>query len=77
MYSSVIVYGEVRILAHDRERKSWFLDRLLEKYGDPSFKFEPGYPLIDNIILYEEKIEILTGKRGEGFTTDAGCVLRE
>ena len=36
------------------------------RYGDPSFKFEPGYPLIDNIILYEQKIEILTGKRSEG-----------
>ena len=24
------------------------------------------YPLIDNIILYEQKIEILTGKRSEG-----------
>jgi uncharacterized protein len=66
VYSSVIVYGAVQILAHDREKKSWFLDRLLEKYGDPSFQFEPGYPLIDNIILYEQKIEILTGKRSEG-----------
>ena len=66
VYSSVVVYGAVQILAHDREKKSWFLDRLLEKYGDPSFQFEPGYPLIDNIILYEQKIEILTGKRSEG-----------
>jgi nitroimidazol reductase NimA-like FMN-containing flavoprotein (pyridoxamine 5'-phosphate oxidase superfamily) len=66
VYTSVIVYGSVRILAHDREKKSWFLDRLLAKHWDPSWTFEPGYPLIDNIILYEQKIEILTGKLSAG-----------
>lgn len=66
VYSSVIVFGPVRILYHDREKKSWFLDRLLEKHGDPSWVFEPGYPLLDRIILYEQKIEILTGKQNFG-----------
>ncbi len=66
VYTSVIVYGTARILMHDREKKSWFLDRLLAKHGDPGWRFEPGYPLIDNIIVYEQKIEILTGKRSSG-----------
>jgi uncharacterized protein len=66
VYSSVIVFGPVRILYHDRQKKSWFLDRLLAKHGDPSWVFEPGYPLIDQIILYEQKIEVLTGKHSGG-----------
>jgi nitroimidazol reductase NimA-like FMN-containing flavoprotein (pyridoxamine 5'-phosphate oxidase superfamily) len=66
VYTSVIVFGAVRILYHDREKKSWFLDRLLEKHGDPSWVFEPGYPLLDRIILYEQKIEIITGKQSFG-----------
>jgi len=66
VYTSVIVFGPVRILYHDREKKSWFLDRLLAKHGDPSWTFEPGYPMIDQIILYEQKIEVLTGKRSLG-----------
>jgi nitroimidazol reductase NimA-like FMN-containing flavoprotein (pyridoxamine 5'-phosphate oxidase superfamily) len=66
VYSSVIAFGPVRILYHDRETKSWFLDRLLAKHGDPSWVFEPGYPLINQIILYELKIEILTGKHSGG-----------
>lgn len=66
VYTSVIVYGEARIVVQDREKKSWFLDRLLAKHGDPSWTFEPGYPLIDNIILYEQRIEILTGKHNAG-----------
>jgi hypothetical protein len=28
--------------------------------------FEPGYPLIDRIILYEQKIEVVTGKHSSG-----------
>lgn len=66
VYTSVITFGPVRILYHDREKKSWFLDRLLAKHGDPSWTFEPGYPLLDQIILYEQKIEIMTGKRSLG-----------
>jgi len=66
VYSSVIVFGPVRILYHDRDKKSWFLDRLLAKHGDPSWVFEPGYPLINQIILYEQQIEIVTGKQSSG-----------
>lgn len=66
VYTSVITFGTVRIVRGDREKKAWFLDRLLAKHGDSSMKFEPGYPLIDNIIVYEQKIEIVTGKRSEG-----------
>jgi hypothetical protein len=61
----VIVFGPVRIL-DDRDRKSWFFDRVLEKYGDPEWTFEPGYPLLDRIILYEQQMEIVTGKHSEG-----------
>jgi nitroimidazol reductase NimA-like FMN-containing flavoprotein (pyridoxamine 5'-phosphate oxidase superfamily) len=68
VYTSVITYGPARILYHDTEKKSWFLDRLVAKYGDPGVRFEPGYPLIDRIILYEQKIEILTGKQSAGLS---------
>jgi len=36
------------------------------KHGDASWSFELGYPLLDQIILYEQKIEILTGKHSAG-----------
>lgn len=68
VYSSVIAYGPARILYHDTQKKSWFLDRLVEKYGDSSMHFEPGYPLIDRIILYEQTIEIVTGKHSAGLS---------
>lgn len=68
VYTSVVTFGTVRILYHDREKKSWFLDRLLAKHGDPSWSFEPGYPLLDQIILYEQKIEIMTGKQSMGLS---------
>jgi len=66
VYTSVITFGRVEIVRDDREKKTWFLDRLLEKYGDPSWTFEPGYPMIDHIIIYEQKIEIITGKQSQG-----------
>jgi nitroimidazol reductase NimA-like FMN-containing flavoprotein (pyridoxamine 5'-phosphate oxidase superfamily) len=65
VYSSVIVFGGVRIV-DDREKKAWFFDRLMEKYGEPGWTFEPGYPHIHRIILYEQKMEIVTGKRSTG-----------
>jgi nitroimidazol reductase NimA-like FMN-containing flavoprotein (pyridoxamine 5'-phosphate oxidase superfamily) len=68
VYTSVVVFGPARILYHDREKKAWFMDRLLAKHGDPSWRFEPGYPLIDQIILYEQKIEIPTGKQSSGLS---------
>ena len=68
VYTSVVVFGPVRILhgPESREKKEWFLDQLLVKYGQPDWTFEPGYPLIDRIILYEQKIEVLTGKHSSG-----------
>ena len=65
VYTSVVVFGSMQII-DDRERKAWFFDRILEKYGEPEWTFEPGYPLLDRIVLYEQRIEILTGKRSEG-----------
>lgn len=68
VYTSVVVFGPVRILhgPESREKKQWFLDQLLTKYGQPEWTFEPGYPLIDRIILYEQKIEVMTGKHSSG-----------
>ena len=68
VYTSVVVFGTVRILhgTESREKKQWFLDQLLAKYGQPDWTFEPGYPLIDRIILYEQKIEMVTGKHSSG-----------
>ena len=66
VYTSVVVFGTVKIIHHDRDKKAWFLDQLLAKHGDPSWTFEPGYPLLDQIILYEQKIEVLTGKHSSG-----------
>lgn len=65
VYTSVIVFGRAKVIVQ-REKKSWFFDRLLEKYGDPQWSFQPGYPALDRIVLYEMSIEILTGKRSEG-----------
>lgn len=67
VYTSVITWGPVQIL-NDREKKAWFLDRLLPKYGDPSWTFEPGYPLLDRIILYEQTLETVTGKHSAGLS---------
>jgi uncharacterized protein len=68
VYTSVVVFGSVRILhgPESRQKKQWFLDQLLAKYGQPELTFEPGYPLLDRIILYEQKIEVVTGKHSSG-----------
>jgi len=65
VYASVIVFGGVRIV-EDREKKTWFFDRLMAKYGEAEWTFEPGYPQINRIILYEQKMEIVTGKQSAG-----------
>jgi nitroimidazol reductase NimA-like FMN-containing flavoprotein (pyridoxamine 5'-phosphate oxidase superfamily) len=65
VYTSVVVFGSVRII-EDRNQKAWFFDRVLEKYGQSDWTFEPGYPHLDRTVLYEQTIEILTGKRSEG-----------
>lgn len=65
VYTSVIAFGGVRII-EDHGKKSWFFDRLMAKYGEAGWTFEPGYPHINRIILYEQKMEIVTGKHSEG-----------
>lgn len=67
VYSSVIVFGSVRIV-NDRALKIWFFDRVMAKYGEEDWSFEPGYPQLDRIILYEQKIEIVTGKQSAGLS---------
>lgn len=64
-YTSVVAFGGVRIV-DDPEKKAWFFDRLMAKYGEEGWTFEPGYPLINRIILYEQKMEIVTGKHSAG-----------
>jgi nitroimidazol reductase NimA-like FMN-containing flavoprotein (pyridoxamine 5'-phosphate oxidase superfamily) len=65
VYTSVVVFGQVRII-DDSRKKTWFFDRVLDKYGQPDWTFEPGYPHLDRIVLYEQQIEIMTGKHSEG-----------
>jgi nitroimidazol reductase NimA-like FMN-containing flavoprotein (pyridoxamine 5'-phosphate oxidase superfamily) len=65
VYTSVVVFGRITTI-DDRSMKSWFFDRVLEKYGEPDWTFEPGYPHLDRIVLYEQQIEILTGTLSEG-----------
>jgi uncharacterized protein len=65
VYSSVVTFGPVRLI-DTLDVKTWFFDRVLEKYGDPKWVFNPGYPQIDRIVLYEQTIEIMTGKHSAG-----------
>jgi nitroimidazol reductase NimA-like FMN-containing flavoprotein (pyridoxamine 5'-phosphate oxidase superfamily) len=65
VYTSAVIFGPVRIL-EDRAKKEWFFDRLMAKYGEAGWTFEPGYPQINRIILYEQKMEIVTGKHSSG-----------
>ncbi len=65
VYSSVVVFGGVRVV-NERDRKTWFFDRLMAKYGEEGWTFEPGYPQLNRIILYEQKMEVVTGKRSAG-----------
>jgi uncharacterized protein len=65
VYSSVVVFGAVRLIDH-RALKAWFFDRIMAKYGEEGWTFEPGYPQLNRIILYEQKMEIVTGKHSAG-----------
>jgi len=65
VYTSVMIFGPLRIL-DDRAKKEWFFDRLMAKYGEAGWTFEPGYPQINRIILYEQEIEVVTGKHSSG-----------
>jgi nitroimidazol reductase NimA-like FMN-containing flavoprotein (pyridoxamine 5'-phosphate oxidase superfamily) len=62
---SVIAFGTVEVV-DDRDKKSWFMDQMVAKYGDPSLEFKPGYPMLDRIILFRMTIEVLTGKENTG-----------
>ena len=66
-YTSVVTYGTVTEI-EDESKMVWFYDRLLEKYGNPEWKFDPGYPLMHKTVIFEMKLEIVTGKKNEGLT---------
>ena len=69
VYKSVIAYGMVHVVEGPalNEKKAWFLDRLLERLSEPMSAYEqPGYPMLDRIILYEVALEIVTGKLNVG-----------
>ena len=65
VYRSVVTFGPVRQIDSLAD-KTWFFDRVLEKYGDPEWVFDPGYPQINRIVLYEQTIDIVTGKHSAG-----------
>jgi nitroimidazol reductase NimA-like FMN-containing flavoprotein (pyridoxamine 5'-phosphate oxidase superfamily) len=67
VYTSVITFGAFKILDNVAD-KTWFFDRVLEKYGEAEWQFEPGYPRLDRIVLYEQRIDILTGKHSAGLS---------
>jgi uncharacterized protein len=67
VYSSVVTFGPVQVI-DDESRKTWFFDRVLEKYGEAEWRFEPGYPHLGRIVLYEQLIEIMTGKHSAGLS---------
>ncbi|MEK4229351.1 pyridoxamine 5'-phosphate oxidase family protein [Solibacillus sp. FSL H8-0538] len=66
VYTSVVLFGTITRIEGDA-RKEWFFDRLLEKYGNPDWKFErEGYPVLPKIELFEVQIENITGKLNDG-----------
>ena len=69
VYSSVIVFGAVRLI-DDRALKTWFFDRIWAKYGEEGWTFEPGYPQLNRSILYEQRIAVATGKQSQVFITE-------
>lgn len=66
VYASVVLFGQIKKIDDDA-KKEWFFDRLLEKYGNPEWNFEKGYPALPKIDLFEVQIEKMTGKLNEGF----------
>jgi len=66
VYTSVVLFGKISRIESD-EKKAWFFDRLLEKYGNPEWTFEKeGYPILPKIELFEVQIDKITGKLNEG-----------
>ena len=43
--------------ADKRLRANRCFDQVLAKSGEASWTFEPGYPLLDRTILYEQQIK--------------------
>ena len=41
-------------------------DRILAKYGEEGWTFEPRYPQLNRIILYEQRTAVVTGKQTSG-----------
>jgi uncharacterized protein len=68
VYKSVIAFGKVRVVdgPAGNEKKTWILDRLLERLNEPLSAYEPGYPMLDRMILFEVALEIVTGKNNVG-----------
>ena len=69
VYKSVVAYGEVRVLEGPgvNEKKAWFFDRLLDRLKEPMSAYQrPEYPALNQIILYEVALEIVTGKLNVG-----------
>ena len=69
VYKSAIAYGSVRVVEGQdtNDKKGWFFDRLLERLHEPMSAYQqPGYPMLDHIILYEVALEIVTGKLNVG-----------
>jgi nitroimidazol reductase NimA-like FMN-containing flavoprotein (pyridoxamine 5'-phosphate oxidase superfamily) len=65
VFTSVIVFGPFRIL-DDRAKKSWFFDRILEKYASRIGRSSRDTHCSIGIVLYEQQMEIVTGKHSEG-----------
>ena len=61
VYKSVIAYGRVRVVEGEgaKAKKEWFFDRLLERLNEPQDAYEPGYPMLDRIILFEVALEMM------------------
>ncbi|MEH7345634.1 pyridoxamine 5'-phosphate oxidase family protein [Bacillus sp. JJ1532] len=65
VYTSVVLFGIIKHIEDDKQ-KEWFYDRLMEKYGDPEWTFEKGYPALSKTELFEVQIDKITGKLSEG-----------
>jgi len=61
-YESVIVFGHCR-LVEDRDRKRRVLEKLMDKYADPSWQRPWSFPTLDETAVFEVTVEQVTGKR--------------
>ncbi|WNS76509.1 pyridoxamine 5'-phosphate oxidase family protein [Bacillus sp. DTU_2020_1000418_1_SI_GHA_SEK_038] len=67
VYTSVVLFGTIKHIEDDK-KKEWFYDRLMEKYGNPEWTFEKGYPALSKTELFEVQIDKITGKLSEGLS---------